>query len=140
MRRERFDRINIVPFVDIVLVLLVIVLATATFVTHKGVAVRLPQASGRTVVVPPHAVTVTVDASGRYALEGQSLAWEALRTRIGRLDANGTVVLQADRQAPFGEVSRVLFLLQEHGHTQIMIRTDAPSKKGRSTLSGDGDS
>ena len=47
MRRERFDKMNVVPFIDIVLVLLVIVLATATFVTNKTINVDLPSASSK---------------------------------------------------------------------------------------------
>jgi biopolymer transport protein ExbD len=47
MRRERFDKMNVVPFIDIVLVLLVIVLATASFVQNKTIKIDLPSASSK---------------------------------------------------------------------------------------------
>jgi len=47
MRRERFDKMNVVPFIDIVLVLLVIVLATASFVQNKSIKIDLPAASSK---------------------------------------------------------------------------------------------
>jgi len=47
MRRERFDKMNVIPFIDIVLVLLVIVLATATFVKNQAIQVDLPTASSK---------------------------------------------------------------------------------------------
>ncbi len=47
MRRERFDKMNVVPFIDIVLVLLVIILATSTFVKNQTIKVDLPTASSK---------------------------------------------------------------------------------------------
>ena len=63
MKRERFDKINVVPFIDIVLVLLVIVLATASFINKKSVKVDLPTASSKTVT-EKKAIMISIDKEG----------------------------------------------------------------------------
>ena len=64
MRREKFDKINIVPFIDIVLVLLVIVLATASFIEKTGIDIDLPTASSKSKVDPKK-------YSDRYRCKGE---------------------------------------------------------------------
>ena len=65
MRRERFDKMNVVPFIDIVLVLLVIILATSTFVKNKTIVVDLPSASAKKSE-EKKSIHIAIDKEGKY--------------------------------------------------------------------------
>jgi biopolymer transport protein ExbD len=68
MRRERFDKMNVVPFIDIVLVLLVIILATSTFVKNQTIKVDLPTASSKKSEEKKN-IQIAVDKEGLYSYE-----------------------------------------------------------------------
>ncbi len=122
MRRERFDRINIVPFVDIVLVLLVIVLATATFLRQGTVPITLPEtnATSQTAITP---LPLTIDANGSYFYDDTPVTFAQLQKRLETLDTNRTLLLRTDTRTPFGAFSRVMLLLKERGITRVSIAT-----------------
>ncbi len=122
MRRERFDRINIVPFVDIVLVLLVIVLATATFLRQGTVPIDLPEsnAASRPVSAP---LPLTIDANGSYFYDGAPVTFARLQRHLEDLDPNRTLLLRTDTRTPYGAFLRVMLLLKKQGITRVSIAT-----------------
>ncbi len=129
MRRERFDKINIVPFVDIVLVLLVIVLATATFIRQGSIPVNLPEANS-TAQITKEPVIITIDSNGSYYYNDQPATFDQLRSRLNTLDANRTLLLRTDKQTPFGYFSRLIGYLKGHGFKKISIATaDSKTKQ-----------
>ena len=122
MRRERFDRINIVPFVDIVLVLLVIVLATATFLKQGTIPIHLPE--GNTTTQPiQDPITLTIDANGSYYYDDKPTTFDQLQSRLGTLDTNQTLLLRTDRETPFGYFSRLIGYLKGRGFDRVSIAT-----------------
>ena len=122
MRRERFDRINIVPFVDIVLVLLVIVLATATFLKQGTIPIHLPE--GNTTTQPiQDPITLTIDANGSYYYDDKPTTFDQLQSRLGTLDTNQTLLLRTDRETSFGYFSRLIGYLKERGFDRVSIAT-----------------
>lgn len=123
MRRERFERINIVPFVDIVLVLLVMVLATATFVQESAHRIDLPESNG-TSKTPARPIAITVDANGSYALGGKSLDWDRLHQKIQNMDSNTSLLLRTDKRAPFGAFLRLLQAIKAQQITQVSVATE----------------
>lgn len=122
MRRERFDRINIVPFVDIVLVILVIVLATATFLKQGTIPIRLPE--GNATLQPiQDPITLTIDANGSYYYDDKPSTFGQLRSHLGSLDTNQTLLLRTDKEAPFWYFSRLIGYLKSRGFERISIAT-----------------
>ena len=75
MRRERFDKMNVVPFIDIVLVLLVIILATATFARNQTINVDLPTASSKKSEEKKN-IQIAVDKEGVYSYEKEILNYK----------------------------------------------------------------
>jgi biopolymer transport protein ExbD len=122
MRRERFDRINIVPFVDIVLVLLVIVLATATFVRQGQQPMELPE-SNATAIALKKPMVIAIDANGTYALAGRPLPWKHLQERISHMKSDTPLLLHTDKRAPFGSFARLIASIKSQGITKISIAT-----------------
>ncbi len=127
MRRERFDRINIVPFVDIVLVLLVIVLATATFIKQGNIPVNLSEANS-TAQIAKEPVIITIDSNGSYYYNDTLVAFDQLQSRLNTLDTNQTLLLRTDKQSPFGYFSRLIGYLKGQGFERVSIATQEGKK------------
>ena len=95
MERE-LNQINVIPLVDVMLVLLVIVLTTATFITTGQIPVDLPKArqAGDRRDVP---LVITLAADGALYLNDQPLTVEGLAAALGTQTRDSLVVVRADR-------------------------------------------
>ncbi len=123
MKRERFDKINVVPFIDIVLVLLVIVLATASFVNKKSVKVDLPTASSKQVT-EKKAIMISIDKDGKYFYEKNELSLENLQEKLKKLDPKKDVIsLQTDQKTEFQKFVSIIDILKEKGFQNLSIIT-----------------
>ncbi len=124
-RDEYFSGINIVPFTDIVLVLLIIFMIAAPGIVNSGLNVSLPGASTASSDFPSR-MSVAVDREGRIFLEGREVSPDGLRLRIRSVAENQknlTVVLNADKEAQHGRVIEVLDGLRSSGARQIYVGT-----------------
>ena len=123
MKRERFDKINVVPFIDIVLVLLVIVLATASFINKNSVKVDLPTASSKTVS-EKKAISISIDKEGQYFYEKTPLSLENLKEKLQKLDPKKDIIsLQTDQKTEFQKFVSVVDILKEKGFQNLSIIT-----------------
>ncbi len=138
-RRRPMAEINVVPYIDVTLVLLVIFIVTAPLLT-QGVQVDLPQAAA-TPIVPEEnkePLVVTVDAQGRFYLNvgenPEAPVDEA--TLVNRVAAvlrhqPGTPVLvRGDRGVPYGRVVEAMSLLQRAGAPSVGLITEPPEGRG----------
>jgi len=123
MRRQRFDQINVVPFIDITLVLLVIVLATATFITKNEVSVDLPKSSSDTKI-PPKSISISIDKNGTIYYGKDRVDIEELSKRLSKLNPKkDAVTLNADQQSQFQRFVSVIDILKKKGFEKISITT-----------------
>ena len=101
MRRERFDKMNVVPFIDIVLVLLVIVLATASFVNNKTIKIDLPSASTKKQEDKKN-IIIAIDKDGKYFYAEDEMSLEDVKAKLSKLDVKkDTVSLHTDKKNRF---------------------------------------
>ena len=134
LRRKRLmSEINVVPYIDVMLVLLVIFMITAPLLT-LGVKVDLPQAATQPVDVSDRdALVVTVDREGRYYLDDERLAPDALSKKVAqvlKLRPQTPVLVRGDRSAHYGEVVKVMALLANAGAGSVGLITE-PERKQR---------
>ncbi|RUM75046.1 MAG: biopolymer transporter ExbD [Sulfurovum sp.] len=123
MRRERFDKMNVVPFIDIVLVLLVIVLATATFVTNQAIKVDLPSASSKKNE-EKKSIHIAIDKEGKYYYDKTALSLEQIKARLQKLDPKKDLVsLHMDKHSQFQYFVSIIDTLKEKGFENISIIT-----------------
>jgi len=123
MRRERFDKMNVVPFIDIVLVLLVIVLATATFVTNQTIKVDLPSASSKKNE-EIKSIHIAVDKEGKYFYDKEPLSLELIEERLMKLDPKKDLVsLHMDKESAFQYFVSIIDILKTKGFENISIIT-----------------
>ena len=109
-RKKLMSEINVVPYIDVMLVLLVIFMITAPLLS-QGVKVNLPQAAAMAVENQDHeTLVVTVDREGRYFLDDRHITDGELRRKTAamlRLRPETPVLIRGDRQANYGAVLRL---------------------------------
>ena len=131
-RRKPMSEINVVPYIDVMLVMLVIFMITAPLLT-TGVEVELPQASAEPVPEQPgDPLVLTVDQSGSYflsigadpdaAVEEEQLM--ALVAATIRRDPKTQVLVRGDRSVDYGRVVRAMAVLQAAGVPQVGLLTE----------------
>jgi len=123
MRRERFDKMNVVPFIDIVLVLLVIVLATASFVNNKTIKIDLPSATTQKKEDKKN-IIIAINEDGKYFYSKEELLLDAIKQKLGELDPKkDTVSLHTDKKTDFHYFVDIIDFMKEKGFENISIVT-----------------
>jgi len=131
--------INVVPYIDVMLVLLVIFMITAPLLT-QGVKVDLPKAPAKTLETKGREpLVVSVDAQGLYYLnygerQKDPVAATVLATRVAALLRHRPgipVVVRGDREVAYGDVVRLMALLQAAGVPRVGLMTEHPSVADR---------
>ena len=123
MRRERFDKMNVIPFIDIVLVLLVIILATATFVTNQSIKVDIPSASSK-VNEEKKSIYISVNKEGKYFYDKEELALESIKEKLMQLEPKKDLIsLRMDKSSEFRYFVDIIDILKTKGFENISIIT-----------------
>jgi biopolymer transport protein ExbD len=126
--------INVVPLVDVMLVLLVIFIVTAPLLTH-AVKLDLPRASSSPDVAKPDTVQVSIDAQGTVYWSGEAVnraGWRARMTAAAMQDPTPELRLRADGAVAYREVARVLSDAASAGLGRIGFVTEP----GRTSMNG----
>jgi biopolymer transport protein ExbD len=121
--RKKFDEINVIPFIDIMLVLLVMVLTTATFIKQGVIPVALPEAKASDKKEQKKEITIYVNAKGEMFLEKQSVDAKTLEQKLSSISKDQTVVLRSDKAAKFQDFVTVMDILKRLNHEQLYIVT-----------------
>ena len=133
-RRARMSEINVTPFVDVMLVLLIVFMVAAPLLT-VGVPVNLPQTAAKPLPAEQREpVTVNVDAAGRIFLQGAEAEFAVFRERLGAIASErgveDRVFVRADQAVDYGLVMQVMGELSALGFSNLGLVTDA----GKSVL------
>jgi biopolymer transport protein ExbD len=122
---EMITGINVTPLVDITLVLLVILMVTASYVVSRAIPMELPK--GATGEGTPTTLTVSIDKDGKTFLDAEPIAEPALRARIKAAhdaDPETRAVIAADGRAIHSNVIHVIDLLRRENVTKFAINVD----------------
>lgn len=122
-QRKKFDEINVIPFIDIMLVLLVMVLTTATFIKQGIIPVDLPEAKASQKKEITKEVTVYVNAKGEMFFEKTKVDLALLKEKLAAISKKQTVVLRSDKESKFQDFVSVMDILKKLGHEQLYIVT-----------------
>lgn len=138
--RRLMGEINVVPYIDVMLVLLIIFMVTAPLLT-QGVKVELPKASAEPVVATQkQSLVLSVDKQGRYYLnlgskQDAPISESEVLNRVSaviRREPNTPVYVNADTGVSYGVVVQGMALLQRAGAGQVSLLTDqAAMRKSR---------
>jgi biopolymer transport protein TolR len=125
-RRTAMAEINMTPFIDVVLVLLIIFMVAAPLMT-VGVPLDLPQTGAGQLNVDRKPVTVSIDAAGDIFLEDDKIAPEALIGAITVVAKDGfeeRVYVRADKMVAYGTVASVMARITEGGFKKVALVTE----------------
>jgi biopolymer transport protein TolR len=125
-RRRAISDINVTPFVDVMLVLLVIFMVTAPLI-QQGLDVQLPKTQAEGLSTSEEPLTVTVNRNGAIFVERTEVPMQELEPKIrGILDnrERAEVFLRADARVAYGQVARTLAILRRAGATRIGMVTE----------------
>jgi biopolymer transport protein ExbD len=120
---KRFEEINVIPFIDIMLVLLVMVLTTATFIKQGLIPVELPEAASAQKEELQKEINVYVKANGDMFVEKEQVDAKELEAKLSQISKEQTVVLRSDKEATFQDFVTVMDILKRLEHQQLYIVT-----------------
>lgn len=141
IKRRPLAEINVVPYIDVMLVLLVIFMITAPMLT-QGVKVNLPQAKTSPIAVdsePP--LVISVDKQGLYYLndenqQSQSMSLKNILIRVLAEKKIATqnkqkkiILVRGDKQVPYGEIIALMSTLKNAGIENVGLMTEPPSEE-----------
>ena len=117
--------INVTPLVDVMLVLLIIFMVTAPMMIH-GVKVELPRTESRNIKTEEDPLLLTITTKGEIFVEDYKVEYKDLRGKLERIFANRArkeILLQADKDVPYGVVMRIMAQVKEAGITKVGMIT-----------------
>jgi biopolymer transport protein ExbD len=123
MDEKQFDYINVIPFIDIMLVLLTIVLTTSTFIAQGTVQVDLPKASA-TSNTAQEGVCIEIDIDGSIILDAKTVSLAALNDRLRTIACETPILIRADRQIALQAFVDVLDKVKSLGFTKVSLQTE----------------
>jgi len=123
--------INVTPFVDVMLVLLIIFMATAPMMI-QGVNVSLPEATAKPIVSEKDHLLITLDKNGKLYINNYKIAPELLQNKIKKIlegHPDQEVFLRADKDVSYGAVVKIMSEIKEAGVEKLGMVTE-PAENG----------
>ncbi|GAA7406741.1 TonB system transport protein ExbD [Helicobacter pylori] len=124
---RRGDGLNVVPFIDIMLVLLAIVLSVSTFIAQGKIKVSLPNAKNAEKSQPndQKVVIISVDEHDNIFVDDKPMNLEALSAVVKQTDPKTLIDLKSDKSSRFETFISIMDILKEHNHENFSISTQA---------------
>ena len=122
-KREPMSEINVTPFVDVMLVLLIIFMVTAPMLT-AGVSVNLPDSSANSLPDDKEPLTLSINAKGETFIQETQVETSQLVPKILAMSKNRTdtrIYVRGDKATDYGRVMEVMGLLSRAGFTKVAL-------------------
>lgn len=127
-RRPPVGEINVTPFVDVMLVLLVVFMITAPLIT-QGVQIELPEVENSPMNEDKEPIQVSIKRDGTIYIQARKVEKSDLVERlkaIHKVRQNASVLLNADKNVNYGDVMEVMSVLQMAGLVDVGLVTEPP--------------
>ena len=121
--KEPISEINVTPFVDVMLVLLIIFMVTAPLLT-VGVQVDLPESSADTLPEDMEPLTLTINAKGEIFIQETKVEYEKIIAKIMAVSNNRTdtrIFVRGDKTINYGRVLEIMGMLSGSGFTKVAL-------------------
>ncbi len=123
MQRQKFDSINVVPFIDIMLVLLVIVLTTASFIQTGIIKLDLPTSSSKIEEKPKKELKISIKKNGDIFFDKEKVEQEEVEKRLLSHSKESPIHLYSDKEAKFDNFVFILDILKKNEYENLGIVT-----------------
>jgi biopolymer transport protein ExbD len=128
-RTREEPEINLIPMIDVLLVILIFMMVTTTYAKFSELQINLPQASGEQTSAQANQINVSVDASEHYAINNAVTAFsdvnalaQALIKAAGE-QKDPTIIINADAKAPHQSVINIMEAARIAGYSRITFTT-----------------
>ncbi|WP_028581683.1 ExbD/TolR family protein [Desulfogranum japonicum] len=121
MDEQEFNYLNIIPLVDVMLVLLTIVLMTSTFIATGTIPVDLPGVSALEQQKRAESVTIILDAEGNHWYQDTLMSDAELVKAFHDIDTATNILVRADRNLPLQSFVSLMDMLKNIGFTKIQL-------------------
>lgn len=120
---RKFDTINVIPFIDIMLVLLAIVLTTATFISSGQLDITLPAASSSSEAANVETIEIAIDRNEKLYVDGTELSLQQIRLQLAVTPNDTQINLLIDETVEFKRFVAVIDLLKELALDKVSVIT-----------------
>lgn len=127
---KKIDNLNVIPFIDIMLVLLVIVLTSASFVVQSHIQVDVPQIE-QTQSENTHkkdSKQITISKEGQFFLDDRALSLEELKQSIHTFNKETQVIIRGDRQSDLEFFLELTTILRDNGINDVYVIAETNQK------------
>ncbi|MBU1665477.1 MAG: biopolymer transporter ExbD [Gammaproteobacteria bacterium] len=133
--RRDDPEINLIPLIDVLLVIVIFLMVTTTYARFSELQINLPEAKGDSAKEMPAQITVNVDDRGSYAVNTTGVAYagveslvQALKTAAGE-QSDPVIVISADAHASHQSVVRVMDAARRAGYPRVTFVTQSPAQE-----------
>jgi biopolymer transport protein ExbD len=123
MKVKKFDSINVVPFIDIMLVLLVIVLTTATFVAKGIIPLDLSSAKSSNKITKKDVLTISIKANNEIFFNKKQVSKEQIIPTLLQYKSNSSIKISCDKNLRFQDFVYIIDILKQKNYTNLAIVT-----------------
>jgi biopolymer transport protein ExbD len=123
MKLKKYDSINVIPFIDVLLVLLAIVLLTSTFITKGIIPVALPNSNSADNLKPDKEIILVIQENGEILLENKIEILEDVEKIILQSSKETPIHINTDKNTKFESFVQVLDMLKKHNYSNVSIVT-----------------
>ena len=123
MKLKKYDSINVIPFIDVLLVLLAIVLLTSTFITRGIIPISLPNASNADNLKPDKEIILVIQENGEILFENKIEILENVEKIILQSSKETPIHINTDKNTKFESFVQVLDMLKKHNYSNVSIVT-----------------
>lgn len=127
--------INLIPFIDVLLVILIFLMISTTFTRYQELSITLPSAEGAASNSKPKDISVAISSDGRIAINGKRAAVNELgqaltsaATQAGKSDNGPMIIIAADGKAPHQAVMQVMEAARNANLPNVVFATQSKSK------------
>ena len=123
MKLKKYDSINVIPFIDVLLVLLAIVLLTSTFITKGIIPVSLPSSNSADNLKPDKEIVLVIQENGDLFIEDRPETLENIEQIVLKSSKETPIHINTDKNSKFESFVQVLDMLKKHGYSNVSIVT-----------------
>ncbi|QKG29901.1 MULTISPECIES: TonB system transport protein ExbD [unclassified Campylobacter] len=123
MNMPKKEGLNVIPLIDIMLVLLAIVLSVSTFIAQGNIPINLPSSESAEQNDENRKVTIIINKDNEFFIDDIKTSQDALKDRLNQIDSRTLVQLKSDKESKFEMFVKVVDILKEKKHENFAITT-----------------
>ncbi|SHO80531.1 Biopolymer transport protein ExbD/TolR [hydrothermal vent metagenome] len=123
MQIKKFDSMNVVPFIDIMLVLLVIVLTTATFIARGVIPIDLSDAKSSNKIKQELPLEITIKSNGDIFFNKEQIDRDDIIKKLEKVKLKTSITISCDKNSKFENFVYIIDILKDKGYKNLGIVT-----------------